>query len=149
MFASYGRLVRYGGMVFLCAALASAPAAADDLSKLSQEVQGRWVRTQNTPQGVVTLIKEHEGVTTRLTAMDAAKTVLYAHTSEFTVEQSGKVRIWTFFNRQITAGPGAGQTVKEPTSFVYRVHNDRFVEVYGVLPDDPSPPRMIVWERQK
>jgi hypothetical protein len=88
-------------------------------------------------------------MTTTLTATDAAGRVLYAHTSSFTIEDLGKVRVFTFFNRVTTAGPGAGQPAGEPISFVYRVHDDRFVEVYGLLENDASPLRVIVWERVK
>jgi hypothetical protein len=129
-----------------------AAGAADkdaEQAKAVAEVQGQWIRHQSTPQGVITFVKEHQGNSTRMQATDAAGKVLYAHASEFTIAQSGKVRIFTFFNRTVTAGPDQGQTAKEPVSFVFRVHNDQFVEAYGVLDDDPNPPRMLVWERKK
>ncbi len=127
--------------------IAATRAAGDEQAEGISDVEDRWVRKQATPNGEVTLIKEHKNATTTLTATDAAGNVLYAHVSDFTVEDAGKVHIFTFFNRLITAGPGKGQMAKEPVSFVYRVSNDRFIEVYGLLANDPSPPRMIVWER--
>ncbi len=129
--------------------LAAVGATGDEQAKAVSDVQGRWVRKQATPMGEVTLVKEHKNATTTLTATDAAGNVLYAHVSDFSVEDAGKVRIFTFFNRLITAGPGKGHVAKEPVSFVYRVSNDRFIEAYGLLADDPSPPRMIVWERMQ
>jgi hypothetical protein len=136
-------------LVVIAAGAADKDANDAERAKAVAEVQGQWVRRQSTPQGVVTLMKEHKGNTTTMRATDAAGKELYAHGSEFTVEQSGKVRVFTFFNRTIMAGPDKGQIAKEPVSFVYRVHNDQFIEVHGVLEDDMNPPRMLVWERMK
>ncbi len=34
-----------------------------------------------------------------------------------------------------------------PVSFVYRVVENRFIEVHGVLDDDANAPNMIIWDR--
>lgn len=49
---------------------------------------------------------------------------------------TGRLRIFTFFNNVITAGPQKGQIDKAPTSFVYRVTGDTFFEVNGLLIGD-------------
>lgn len=110
-------------------------------------LQGKWFRHVQTADGRVTIVKEHAGISTVLTAFDERRNVLYAHKSEFKTERCGRVSVFTFFNRTITAGPNAGQTDKEPASFVYRVAKDRFIEVHGVLEGDTQTPGMIVWER--
>jgi len=130
----------------LALALVSRAAEPDELLK---QVQGKWIRYQNAPGGKVTLIKEHRDRKTILTAYDERKRVLYSHTSDFTVEQSGRVRIFTFRNRTITAGPDKGQEQKEPSSYVYRIVEGKFLEVHGVLDDSPGPPAMILWEPYK
>ena len=121
--------------------------SGDEPKDAAQAVQGRWVRYQATPNGRVRIVKEHRGPRTILTAFDDQGNLLYAHESEFKTEASGKVRIFTFFNRTITAGPHAGQKLKETTSFVYRVVENRFIEVHGVLEGDSNAPLMIIWER--
>jgi hypothetical protein len=143
-----GRSIVIGVAIGCIASAVSAAQIEDKPAEPAAVVQGRWVRQQNTPDGAVTLVKEHQGNSTTLTATDAAGKILYAHTSQFTVEDLGKVSILTFSNRVITAGPQKGGTQKESTSYIFRVHNDRFLEVRGVLEDDPSPPGIIVWERQ-
>lgn len=138
-------------LVLLAFALAVFPSAAspgDELSDHYQAVQGRWIRHQDTANGRITIIKEHKAQHSTVTAYDDKRNVIHAHESEFKIEQSGKVRIFTFFNRTITAGPNAGQKSKEPVSFVYRVAENRFIEVYGVLDGDTNVPNMIIWERQ-
>lgn len=123
--------------------------AVEDAGDSLKALQGKWTRRQPTADGPVTFVKEHVGKSTLLTAYDEKGNVLYAHKSEFSTEQTGKVQIFTFFHRAITAGPNAGQVIKEPVSFVYRIANDKFIEVYGLLDGDTGEPNMIVWERMK
>ena len=110
-------------------------------------VAGRWTRTVPTPNGPVTIVKEHVGKKTVVVATDAAGTVLYSHKSEFTIERQGKVRVLTFSNVTVTAGPNVGAVDKAPQSFLYRVTEKQFVEVWGVLEGDVTPPRLVVWDR--
>ena len=125
----------------------SVVANGDEPNDLYQVVQGKWVRHQATPNGRVKIVKEHKAQLTIVTAYDEQGNVIHSHESEFKIEQSGKVRVFTFFNRTITAGPNAGQKTKERVSFVFRVAENRFIEVYGVLDGDTNTPNMIIWER--
>lgn len=124
--------------------------AADETPELdpaTREVQGKWTRVTQTPNGPVRLLKEHRGHRTLLAAYDQKGNVLYAHESEFRIEIAGKVRILTFFNRKVTAGPDKGQEQKESQSFLYRISGDQFIETWGLLENDPSRPLMILWKR--
>ncbi len=139
-------------LVLLASSLAfavSVAANADEPVELSKAVQGKWVRHQTTANGPIKIVKEHKAQNTIVTAYDDKGNVIYSHESEFKIEQSGKVRIFTFFNRTITAGPNVGQKIKEPVSFVYRVAENRFIEVHGVLDGDTNAPNMIIWDRIK
>ncbi len=120
---------------------------AEEPLEAAKAVQGKWVRHQDTANGRVKIVKEHNGQRTIVTAYDDKANVLYSHESEFKVELSGKVRIFTFFNRVITAGPNSGQKIKEPVSFVYRIVENRFIEVHGILDGDANAPNMIIWDR--
>lgn len=138
--------------VALVVTLAGSPPRgwAEEPSKLdaaAMAIQGKWTRIQQTPNGPVRLLKEHRGNRTSLVAYDPKGNVLYAHDSEFRVETTGRVQVLTFFNRKVTAGPDKGQEEKGESSFVYRVNKDEFIEVWGVLENDPSPPRMVLWKR--
>jgi len=136
--------------VLLASSLAFAVSVAangDEPIELSKAVQGKWLRHQATATGPVKIVKEHKGQNTIVTAYDDKRNVIYSHESEFKIEQSGKVRIFTFFNRTITAGPNAGQKLKDPVSFVYRIAENRFIEVHGILDGDSNAPNMIIWDR--
>lgn len=136
-----------GAIGFLAAGFPVDHSRASEPEKFLDEVQGRWTLKQQTRDGVVTIVKEHQGRKTLLTAYDAQENILYAHQSEFRVEKSGKVRVFTSFNRTITAGPQAGQAIKTPSSYVYRISQNKFIEVHGVLENDADPPGLIVWDR--
>jgi hypothetical protein len=134
-------------LIVLVPSAARANDKADSPAALLQEVQGEWVRSVRTPNGLVTMHKVHDGHRSVVTATDAGGNVLYAHESEFQVRQDGPIRIFTFYNRKVTAGPSKGKIEKEPHSFLYRVEQNRFIEAYGLLDGDKEPPSMTVWER--
>src|SRR5215217_574887 len=123
--------------VCVAAPAAAPPSAEDDLKAL----QGTWERTQVLPEQpgepgkkVGKVVKVVAGNRETVTTYDAAGNVTYAHAVQFRLEREGKVRVFTFFNREVTAGPTKGQKVAEPSSYVYRLNGDTFEEVWGFLP---------------
>ena len=128
-------------VVAVCVA-APAPAperasAEDDLKAL----QGTWERTQVLPEqpgepGARTgrVVKVVTGKRETVTTYDAAGKVTYAHTVQFRLEREGSVRVFTFFDREVTAGATKGQKVPQPSSYIYRLTGDAFEEVWGFLP---------------
>jgi hypothetical protein len=113
------------------------------------DVQKMWVRTMKTDGGTFRVVKEHKGNKTTVTFFDSEGTVVAAKRSEFRLENTGKVRIFTFFNNTTTAGPQKGQTNNEPRSYIYRVIGDTFVEVNGMLIGDDAEPLAFTWQRVK
>ncbi|MCS7469202.1 hypothetical protein NZK35_21325 [Stieleria sp. ICT_E10.1] len=111
------------------------------------EVQGTWVRTVKTDAGTYTMTKEHRGNETTLTITSSDDRVVESKTSEFRLETTGKVRIFTFFNNRFTAGANRGRTANAPQSYIYRVTDDTFVEVRGMLIADDSKPAVVTWKR--
>ena len=107
---------------------------ADDLTAL----QGTWERTQVVPAQTGPrsgrVVKVVEGNRETVTTYDAAGNATYAHAVEFRLERQGNVRVFTFFNREVTAGPTRGQKVPEPSSYIYRLGGEGFEEVWGFLP---------------
>ena len=111
------------------------------------EVQGKWIRTMKIDSGTYTIVKEHKGNKTTVTIFDAAGKIVTERKSEFRLEKTRNVRIFTFFNNVITAGPQKGQMDKEPKSYIYRVTGNTFVEVNGLLVGDDAQPLAFTWER--
>lgn len=113
------------------------------------EVQGKWERIMRTDNGAFKVVKVHQGNETTLTIFDSEGAVVVAKRSEFRLEYTGKVRIFTFFNNVITAGPDKGQTDKEPHSYIYRITGDTFIEVNGLLIGDEADAVVFAWQRVK
>jgi hypothetical protein len=131
-------------------ACAETKAIADGAAEIElAKMQGTWVRTVETDDGKVKLVKEHKGNWTSLTIYDSKGNVVAAKKSEFRLEQTGKVRIFTFFNNVITAGPQQGRVDKTPKSYIYRISDDTFYEVNGMLVGDGDEPISFAWRRVK
>lgn len=123
-------------------------AVADDTPPVTPDpIEGKWTRVVETANGPVRYEKEHRDGATTLEVFDAAGILLAAKTSNYELAETGKVRLFTFFNNVVTAGPGAGQVAPDESSYVYRVEGDRFIEVRGLLKDQVEPFDVLVWER--
>ncbi len=112
-------------------------------------IMGKWEREVKTNGGIVRIVKEHDKDSTTVTVYDPQGTVLTAKVSKFRLETKGKVRIFTFYDNLIIAGPRKGQANKQPKSYIYRVLDDKFFEVQGMLIDEAEDPGVLVWRRVK
>lgn len=121
---------------------------APDEAELAK-VQGKWVRSVKTANGLVQIIKEHKGQETTLRFMDSDGKVLASKISEFRLEKTGRVRVFTFFNNVVTSGPQKGQVDKKEKSYIYRIEGDTFIEANGLLADDEGPTTVYQWKRIK
>lgn len=112
------------------------------------QLQGTWESTRRVGNKTIRSVKTIEGNKTRLTRFDPDGVIYWVHTSEFKLSISGKARIFTFFNLEVTAGRNKGEKAEEPCSFIYKVDNDTFAEAHGFLLDEEDgEPRAAVWKR--
>jgi hypothetical protein len=120
---------------------------ADEPAEVKDAVTGAWERTVTSKQGTYHLVKTHlDGKTTlHITGDDG--TIVESKTSEYRLSETDEVRIFTYFNNLITAGPSAGARVPGEFAYVYRIDGDRFYEIRGMLKDDDGPVEVIVWAR--
>jgi hypothetical protein len=113
-----------------------------------KRIEGLFERTFQTPNGqMFRTEKRVKGNRSFVTTYDAGGNVIEAHSSTIKVEQQGPVKVLTYWNREVTAGPAQGTVRREPASYIYRMEGDQFFEVWGILEGDKSPPRMFVWKR--
>ncbi len=131
----------------LLLALLGGTAFADDKEQPADPVAGAWERNVDTPQGTYRFVKTHlDGKTTlHITGPDGA--IVESKTSEYRVSETEAVRIFTYFNNVITAGPNSGERIPGESSYIYRIEEDRFYEVRGLLKSDTDPLQVIVWNR--
>jgi hypothetical protein len=91
-------------------------AGASDEGGLQRDagaLQGKWERTipatGEGPLGKATrVVKEIKGDKETVTYHDAEGKVLYSHRVDFTLSQSGPVRLFTFSNGEVLEGPNKG-----------------------------------------
>jgi hypothetical protein len=142
---SCGLCVCLVGLALLCVK------AADDNDVEMKKVEGRYERFVRNQAGVTfrTVKEEFANGQSIVTTYDDVGNVVVAHTATFKVEKRGTVRVFSFFNLTVIAGPQKGHTEVGTNSFIYRVDDESFTEVYGLLEGDPNPPLMIVWKRIK
>jgi hypothetical protein len=57
--------------------------------------------------------------------------------------------VLSYFNLVVTAGPQQGFHQPGTRSYAYRLDDETFTEVWGILEDDDTPPRMFTWRRIK
>ena len=138
-------MVRNGLLIGAAVLLAAGCAHRDNHASTSSseaggdaaQIQGTW--EQQPEQGPASsprqrVVKEVKGDTETVTTYAADGKVLHAQTARIRLSRSGKVPVYTFSDRQITAGPEAGRSDAAPRSFVYRLRGDEFDEVWGLLP---------------
>jgi hypothetical protein len=155
-----GTLVRAAALwTMLCVALLAAdrPAKpsvndppADRTAGDHQAMQGRWYREATNPQGAVFRIeKVIDGHRDTITHFDANGNTIHSHSGTFKLSLEGNVRIFTFSNITVTAGPNLGAQIPGPGSFAYKLEGDTLYEIQGLLTTDSRPLLAFAWKRIK
>ena len=127
-----------------------ARAADDDNATELKRIGGRFERHFQNAAGITfRSVKDVDGDQSTVTTFDDVGNVIESHGSTIKVEKRGPVRVLSFFNLVVTAGPDKGHVELGTSSYVYRMEGDVFTEVWGLLEGDSSPPRMFTWRRVK
>jgi len=125
------------------------PSSGSELNPL----QGQWER-ELTPEdlkaGLRRAVKEIKGNKETVTFYGEDNKLLRRHTVDFKLEKNGDIRVFTNFNMEVTIGDGKGTKRNDPVSYVYRVYEDRFFEVTGLLPgQEQQAVTVFQWKRLK
>ena len=154
------------GLVLVAACWTALPARSQDeasapksrsLEQDLEALQGRWERKllgedQSARKGEARAVKEIKGNKETVTYYDDAAKAVRATAADFKLEQSGRVRLYTFSNLKVTLGEDKGDSgSKQPLSYIYRVEGDAYHEGHGFLVDSPagSKPSVARWDRAK
>ena len=141
--------------LLLSFAVAAQPGGDDALAQDLSSLQGKWERQPQewdeppSPTDAARSVKEIKGNREMLTHYGADCKVIRTTTAEFRLEASGRVRLYTYFNWQVTAGPNKGKKIKGPFSYIYRVKDDKIYEGHDLLVDaaPDTRPKVQVWKR--
>ncbi len=121
-----------------------ADAAQADLARL----RGKWEMTVRTTNGLIRSVQTIDGTTSTVDRYDGNGQLTQSHTAHFKLQVTDQVRVLTFFDLEVTAGPAKGRKFKGPLSYIYVVTPDTFVEARGLMVDQKDgPPSLLVWKR--
>ena len=125
-----------------------------DLPEASEEeyaqVEGTWELVQDTGAAKTPhRVKTHRAGKTTVTAYDAEGNIVSENKSEYKLKKSGMARIFVFFKIVPATGPSKGHELPGPFYYAVNVHDNTFIEVYGLLAGDDRTPRMFLWNRVK
>ena len=122
------------------------PAPKEDL----EQTQGLWVRTERS--GLFSshrITKQIEGDKETLTEYDSNGKVTVAHTVKVKLYRAGPIRIFTYSDMTLTEGPNKGERRETTGAYIYKIVDDKFIEIWGVLGDGDDKIRHLRWTRQK
>jgi hypothetical protein len=139
-----------GRLTLVCLAVVTTISNADDNADELKRLQGRFERTFRNEAGTMfRAVTEMAGDQSTVTTYDDGGQVVESHRSTFKVEKRGPVRVLSYFNVAVTAGPAKGHQDPATRSYLYRLEGDVFTEVWGLLEGDVRPPHMFHWRRIK
>jgi hypothetical protein len=143
-------------------ALLLAPAARSESKDASsnqndtQALQGRWERKlpakDVNAHGGARAVKEISGSRETVSYFNEAGQTVYATTADFTLQQAGPVKLYTYSNFKVTQSKEtSSETPPEKVSYIYRVEGDVYYEAHGLLTTSPAgaKPRIVAWKRMK
>jgi hypothetical protein len=130
------------------AALPAADEPSDAVRRDLAELRGKWEMTVRTKDGILRSVQTIDGTASTVDRYDARNELLESHTAKFKLQITDQIRVFTYFDLEVTAGPRKGLGFKGPLSFIYTLDRDSFVEARGLLANqEDGEPRLLVWKR--
>jgi hypothetical protein len=143
-------------IIAIVLSIAALSVAAVAISKDdSSQLQGRWERSitgDSNVRGAAKAVKEIVGDKETVTYLNSGGDAVYATTASFKLENTGRVKLYTFSNFKVTKGAEQGaDKPKSAVSYIYRIEGDAYHEAHGLLTDSPSgsKPGIVTWKRAK
>ncbi|MFK7777572.1 MAG: hypothetical protein QM501_05565 [Gimesia sp.] len=111
-----------------------------------QILQGKWIRSdQNSKGSPLRIEQKFTNKISTVSIYDRNGKLLHSHQAKFRLQRTPDTSLFTFFDLEVLAGPNKGRKQKTPLTYVYRVKDNRFIQVEGILNGDKSPPRLLIW----
>ena len=145
-----GVLVLMVSMISVLIGFASDTSATENVnsSDLLSQCQGTWIRSE-VQKGVSSrIVKVVDGNKETVSYYRDGK-VTRVHQVDFEVATVANVNIFTFRNGLVTEGADKGQTFKGPFSYVFKIENDSWYEVMGMLKGQEGDPNVTQYVRKE
>jgi hypothetical protein len=115
-----------------------------------KQIQGMWTRPlqiDDSASGRVT--KEVKGNVETVTYYDNEGNVQNAHTTRIKLQRAGPIRIFAYSDVTYIAGPKKGEKQEGGGAYIYKVVDDTFIEIWGVLGDSDDRIHALRWKHEK
>jgi hypothetical protein len=130
------------------AALSAEEERADATERDLAALRGKWEMTVRTRDGTIRSVQTIDGTTSTVDRYGGRGELIQSHTAHFKLNITDQVRVFTYFDLEVTAGSRKGVKFKGPLSFIYVLERDTWVEARGLLVDqEDGEPRLVVWKR--
>ncbi|MDF1745560.1 MAG: hypothetical protein P1V19_17810 [Gimesia sp.] len=126
--------------------LSAEPAPEEDY----QILQGKWTRSDQDSKGSPLRVEQEiSNKISKVSMYDRNGKLLHSHQAKFRLQRMREVSLFTYFDLEVLEGPNKGRKQKTPVTFVYRIKDNRFIQVEGILKGDKIPTRLITWWKVK
>lgn len=130
--------------------LGAAPLLADD-REIADQLQGEWAHTQTGPDGsTVRIVKHFDGRDETYSTYRSGELV-YSHVVKGyrvrPIDPDQRLYAYSVDGFEVTAGASKGQKMSRKVEVLFCLKGKRFIEMGGVLKDDPRQPSMMIFER--
>ncbi len=126
--------------------LAGVEAPSEDLDA----IQGLWVRKERVGLfGSRRITKQIKGAVETVTYYDDKGNVERANTVTVKLRRAGPIKVFVFTDYKVIAGPSTGYEADWVRAYIYKVVDDTFVEIWGVLGDKDEELEVHRWKHVK
>ncbi len=112
------------------------------------ELQGTWFREMRSGIfGKRRITKHIEGDRETITEYDEDGEVQDSYSVKVTLRRAGPIRVFMYSDWVVESGPDKGNKLENRGAYVYKVVDDKFVEIWGVLGEEDSEISVLRWQR--
>lgn len=121
---------------------AAEPAPEEDY----EAIAGIWVRNDQDAKGSPLRVEQElTRNLSKVTVYDRLGRRVHQHQAKYRLQRMSDANLFVYYDLEVLEGPNKGRKSPAPQSFVYRIKNDRFIQVEGILNSDKQSPRLMIW----
>ncbi|MEQ8634062.1 hypothetical protein [Gimesia maris] len=133
-------------LVWAAVCTAAEPAPEEDYELIS----GIWVRNDHDAKG--SPLRVEQELTrdfSKVTVYDRLGRRIHHHQAKYRLQRMDDASLFIYYDLEVLEGPNKGRKSPAPQSFIYRVKDDRFIQVEGILNGDKLSPKLMIWWKNK
>ncbi|QDT94217.1 hypothetical protein [Gimesia algae] len=133
-------------LLWTAVSTAAEPAPEEDYAAIA----GIWVRNDQDAKGSPLRVEQElTRQLSKVTVYDRLGRRVHQHQAKYRLQRMSDARLFIYYDLEVVEGPNKGRKSPAPQSFVYRIKDDRFIQVEGILNSDQQSPRLLIWWKNK